>query len=78
MKILGFYITRTDWEFLYNYERETVAKVIRAYNERSSKYAKPRDSKGRFVSKQAITTQQLRDEVDNKHVPHWDYVKGAR
>ena len=27
MKLLGFYITRTDWKFLYEYERQEISKL---------------------------------------------------
>lgn len=73
MKILGFYISRTDWEFLFNYERETLAKVVRLYNDLSEKTSTPRDSQGRFTSKQKNTTKQLRNEVAQKNTINWVY-----
>jgi hypothetical protein len=64
MKIFGFYISRTDWKYLFNYEREERAKLTEWACDvqfELQKYERPRDKSGRFISKSNNLHEQMRN-----------------
>jgi hypothetical protein len=84
LPFLNIWITRTDWESLFNYEREcreVERKWALSVNERLIDFQKKqpvRDPKtGRFVSKFKSLHDQLRAEVDNQTIGHYDDIKKA-
>ena len=66
MKILGFYISRTDWQSAFD-NMHTYAKHLLKELE---KHERQRDDKGRFVSKQ----KQLHDQMRNYYNKPTDYA----
>lgn len=60
MKIFGFYISRIDWETLYNFERESIIKERSDWVKYLERTRQPRDTKGRFISKQKLIHDQMK------------------
>ena len=57
MKILGFYISRTDWKGAFDNMHAYAKHLLKELE----KHERQRDDKGRFVSKQ----KQLHDQMRN-------------
>jgi hypothetical protein len=86
MKIpfLNIWITQTDWEFLYNFDRGVLKNERRAFcdyvlrkEKQLAKYQRPRDDKGRYVSKKKTMDDLLRAEQAARSVVDWNELKQA-
>jgi hypothetical protein len=80
MKILGFYISRTDWKGAFDNMHTYAKDLLKEFDNMHTcakhllkeleKHERQRDDKGRFVSKQ----KQLHDQMRNYYNKPTDYA----
>lgn len=79
LPFLNIWITRTDWKrecAISEFNHDLALVTIDNLRNKLSKYKRPRDEQGRFLSKKAETTAQLKAEVASG-IPHWDDIRKA-
>lgn len=76
LPFLNIWITRTDWAFLYNYERGVLKNERKAMNDYIVRHKRCDDCQ-KYKSKFKALHDQLRAEVNNQTIGHYDDIKKA-